>query len=492
MQKQKRTRSKTSFFLTSLNLLAALAVTAVSQDAFCEGRTFNVGAGTNEVTDSFLRIKYKIDCQGPQSQGIPGLAGTLELQGSPSRMIRFDLFQGNTELIVSLGHSNEFPGGRIEITPYAHSQCTGLESITPEIINESQLLNRYENEGANGEEAKLLYQYALEHSPYLVVRKDQYENRATDFPLDLIYSQIPNDDDDENTLKIRYTYFFSDEDSKTSAKEVGHQMARYGRMTDVEWIYEVVVDRATGRRISATYQGSFWDKFKTFQVAGDHAEMQMKGEFWGSTNHPILYNVANNNVFADQKKSEIQKNYVAFHPGILPHHFLAYPLAREKFQFSDHGLYMFLVSEVELRDVRRLPARPSEYLYFTVHGELLPDDTALNINNGAFKIDLEVIDGDDVVYTTQSSKPVDRLGEDLFKKESIAAVQIPLHILTQLSEDKLNVRYKITDARSFIKSERLEVMLSQPFILVWDEELGRYKRRHLPDGSCQLSHDEQS
>jgi hypothetical protein len=102
-----------------------------------------------------------------------------------------------------------------------------------------------------------------------------YENSHTDVPL-LAYhtSTVP---DAAGNRTIEYTMIWSNEDEGTDTPAL---MARWGRTTDIEWIYRVTVD-AAGRRIADEYQ------------AADHATLPFDGLREGD--HPLLETATGNN-----------------------------------------------------------------------------------------------------------------------------------------------------------------------------------------------------
>ena len=76
----------------------------------------------------------------------------------------------------------------------------------------------------------------------------RFENNHTDAPM-LAYHTSATDDAGQTT--IEYTVIWSNEDAGTDAPAL---MARWGRTTDIEWIYRVTLDRR-GRKVADAYQG---------------------------------------------------------------------------------------------------------------------------------------------------------------------------------------------------------------------------------------------
>ena len=443
-----------------------IAVSAQADPTFQFSEMIAPQSTTDEV---FYQVDYQVDCRGKLSEGLPGLAGRIVVAETLPKTIRFDLFQGKHQTLITLGPGNAFAGGKVFIRAHKNAQCK-IEFIRTQLVYHD--LSRADFD-------QNIHLTAVKHSPFLVVRADQYHNRATDVPLELTYCVWDNPK--ENTVTLKYTYFFSDEDSKVNGTQVDEQMSRYGRMTDIEWIYEVVLDKQTGEKKRAQYQGGVEKKLYYLQFSGDHSNIPMKGQYWPHSSHPILYNVANNNVFSDTPQSEAQHRYIAYHPALSLEHQILLPRAREQFQISDQGIYMYLVSEIEIRNEKKLPAAPSEYLYFLVSGTLTPDQTPFNISNGAFKIEVTLVDTfNKVIFRNKSIQSVDRFGEDLFGQSSIAAVQVPATYLNRLREGELLLNIELHDARRWFKSQGIQISSIEPFILSWDEELGRYKKSTIP------------
>ncbi len=119
-------------------------------------------------------------------------------------------------------------------------------------------------------------QQAIAHAPVLVARLDTL-GRFSDVPLLLSYEFVPGD-----ALTIRYAAVFTNEDGGTQTAAL---MARWGRATDIEWVYEVTLD-AAGQISKAIYQGS------------NHRVLDFQGERLAQ--HPVLYVATVNNNFADQ------------------------------------------------------------------------------------------------------------------------------------------------------------------------------------------------
>lgn len=120
----------------------------------------------------------------------------------------------------------------------------------------------------------------LAHAPVLYARSDTVGG-FSDVPL-LAYCERL----DGNVLQ--YTVIFSNEDGGTSTRAL---MARWGRTTDIEYIYKVWLD-ARGAMRRATIQ------------AKDHKEIEFRGRRDGT--HPILIPSTRNNMVSPQGVSPIR------------------------------------------------------------------------------------------------------------------------------------------------------------------------------------------
>jgi hypothetical protein len=117
------------------------------------------------------------------------------------------------------------------------------------------------------------------HAPILYGRDlpeipGRYENNATDVPLLAYHARTRNAD---GTTTIEYTTIWSNEDGGTNTPAL---MARWGRTTDIEWIYRVVL-APDGRIVSEHYHGP------------NHETKPFTGAKHGR--HPLLVNVTSNN-----------------------------------------------------------------------------------------------------------------------------------------------------------------------------------------------------
>lgn len=119
------------------------------------------------------------------------------------------------------------------------------------------------------------YFHVLAHAPILHARANTV-GRFTDIPLLTYAERLPGG-------QLEYTVVFSNEDGGTSTRAL---MARWGRTTDIEYIYRVWP--AEGR---ATIQ------------ATDHQEVEFRGRREGD--HPLLIPSTQNNMVSPEGESEV-------------------------------------------------------------------------------------------------------------------------------------------------------------------------------------------
>jgi len=122
----------------------------------------------------------------------------------------------------------------------------------------------------------------IAHAPILFARRD--DQHFTDVPL-LAYCERRTEG---TNLVLEYTIIFSNEDGGTSTRAL---MARWGRTTDIEYVYRVTFD-ASGKRLSGIIQ------------TRGHADVEFAGE--NEADHPLLGVVTENNMVAPEGRSAIR------------------------------------------------------------------------------------------------------------------------------------------------------------------------------------------
>lgn len=140
---------------------------------------------------------------------------------------------------------------------------------------------------------------ALTHSPILYGRSlpaygGPFQNAWTDPPLVAWHYSYPQPD---GTTKYEYQIVWSNEDGGTVTEPPAEQ-ARWGRMTDIEWIYRVTVD-ANGNTVAGS---------ETFQ-APSHQTSTFAGAHEGG--HPVLQTCTDNNNVCDQPVDAKMRFYLS-------------------------------------------------------------------------------------------------------------------------------------------------------------------------------------
>jgi hypothetical protein len=224
-------------------------------------------------------------------------------------------------------------------------------------------------------------QLAVSHAPVLYARANTID-RFTDIPLMMYYEILHGPGVD---MTVRYTVVFSNEDGGTQTAAL---MARWGRATDIEWVYEF---RVRGQKIiEESYQGV------------EHETKFFKGSWMGGA-HPLLAVASDNNNFSDLACSAVR-----FAP--LPVRANLERATRESMMDADPKTYR-VMSEELLRENRindtRLDintiADPREYLYIEATSE--QDGATL-----AFDVKLK---GQSKVFASDMGEPrlrIDRSG----------------------------------------------------------------------------------
>ena len=221
---------------------------------------------------------------------------------------------------VALGH---VAAGKHAITvtldaaksPVANAVVTSLK---PTLVPESDLVARY---------APVLYGRNLPTVP------GAFENVNTDVPL-LAY-HVSSTDAQGNRV-IEYTMTWSNEDGGTNTPSL---MARWGRTTDIEWLYRVTVD-ANGNRITDAYQSS------------GHGTLPFDGI--RENDHPLLQVVTSNNNMASVTDVATSSGYRFFLDTSV-----ALPANRAREWIMDTHPWAYLVMAKEQTREGKIEAVPS-------------------------------------------------------------------------------------------------------------------------------------
>jgi hypothetical protein len=156
---------------------------------------------------------------------------------------------------------------------------------------------------------------AIARAPILYARADTI-GKFSDIPL-LAYYESERASAHERLI---YTVIFSNEDGGTQTTAL---MARWGRTTDIEWVYETQFG-AEGEA-SAIFQGA------------NHKDTRFAGEL--EADHPLMFVTTVNNNFSDRGQSEMR-----FAPRPLP--FDARTASREELMDRHPWTYQVMADEM--------------------------------------------------------------------------------------------------------------------------------------------------
>jgi hypothetical protein len=194
---------------------------------------------------------------------------------------------------------------------------------------------------------------ALSSSPIVYARPNTI-GRFSDIPL-LMWYEVERAG---QLTTFRYSVIFTNEDGGTQTSAL---MARWGRTTDIEWIYEVQID-AQGKTQSATFQGV------------EHKTQNFKGK--EENGHPAIYVISDNNNVSDRGESEMR-----FAPRPT-----SYDLSHSSREaIMDRNPWIYPVMAAELRREGKISetsrggnqmADPREYLYLDASSKV--NGTALS------------------------------------------------------------------------------------------------------------------
>jgi hypothetical protein len=188
---------------------------------------------------------------------------------------------------------------------------------------------------------------ALSLAPIVYARPNTI-GRFSDIPLLMWYETERSG----QLTTFRYSVIFTNEDGGTQTSAL---MARWGRTTDIEWIYEVQIDGQ--RKVqSATFQGV------------EHKTLNFKGK--EENGHPALYVVSDNNNVSDHGESEMR-----FASRPIP--FDLSHSSREEIMDRHPWIYQLMAAELQregkISEASRggnQMADPRHYLYLDAASEL--------------------------------------------------------------------------------------------------------------------------
>lgn len=239
---------------------------------------------------------------------------------------------------------------------------------------------------------------AKANAPFIYARPDAVD-KFSDIPLLTYYELFAEPD---GVFRVRYTTIFSNEDGGTQSKAL---MARWGRTVDIEWVYEMRIDKY-GKIFDETYQGA---NHQTKKFTG-------RREF-GS--HPVLYVATDNNNFSDTGCSPMRFGLEAVEADLSNG-------SRETLMETHPWMYRIMADE--MRREGRIAAGgkdpntiddPREYIYAEIYNE--PKSAAV-----AFE-----------VLTTDGRKFTSDLGSRELRVGRAGYSRIALHLPPDVGEQNI-------------------------------------------------------
>lgn len=186
---------------------------------------------------------------------------------------------------------------------------------------------------------------ALSLAPIVYYRQDTI-GRFSDAPL-LEWYEVESG---PSGTTYRYSIIFTNEDGGTQTNAL---MARWGRTTDIELIYEAQLD-SQGRLAASIFQGK------------NHKNLQFHGK--RESDHPLFIVATDNNMFSDEGQSEMRFAYRPI-PFDLSH------ASREELMYQHPWTYQLMAQELrrenKIDDSSRVGqqiADPRSYLYLEAGG----------------------------------------------------------------------------------------------------------------------------
>jgi hypothetical protein len=261
---------------------------------------------------------------------------------------------------------------------------------------------------------------ALSHSPILygrsgagtTVRTGPYQNAVTDSPLVAWHEDTPAATPGHRILE--YSIVWSNEDGGTSTPAL---MARWGRTTDIEWIYRVEVD-ATGRTVAGT---------AVFQ-SPLHGTTLFTGTYEGS--RPRLQTCTLNNNVCDRVDDPLRFSLST------EESLDGATQAREQVMDANPWTYRIMADEVRREGKvvadpdpaqTLLIAEPRDYLYVVV------DKDTIGANDGFYWVGVAIgvrLKGSDTVYRSDTGlHPIWSL-----QRDGLAATTVRLPAGTRRSD----------------------------------------------------------
>lgn len=235
-------------------------------------QTFNL---TNE-----MEVGLEIQARSPGAswalEGAEAAALLIFVDGTYNQDLLFWAGDESFAYRVMLGHLKK---GKHTVSVKLNPPRSASRAQLAEVMALRPLLFPPRSLGSTADEDQL----ALANSPVLYARANTIDH-FTDIPL-LMYYEILHSG---KTLIVRYSAIFTNEDGGTQTLAL---MARWGRATDIEWVYEFHVQ--DGKLIEETFQGV---RHETKTFTGSRTAGQ----------HPLLAVASDNNNFSDLACSAVR------------------------------------------------------------------------------------------------------------------------------------------------------------------------------------------
>ena len=326
-----------SLFLTLLLLLIFVAFAAAQQPLATVSWTASVPG------EALLRFRASAPETNWGEAGREAAVVDLLVDGKPRQDVV--LFAGATPFIyhASLGHIAA-GGHRLDIVFDPRQSAPGAHGVR---------IHELRPQTVSAEDGRFV---ALDHAPLLYARPNTI-GKFSDLPLLMWYETSTQN----HLTTIQYSVIFTDEDGGT---EINARSARWGRDSDIEWIYRVVLD-AQNHVVDETFQGP---SHHTEKFRGRHQD-----------DHPVLIDATDNNNVDDQGTSAILL-------GMEPFSFDLSHASRDEIMDAHPWTYRIMAEEVARQGkitggnalIPGKAADPRRYLYIDAMAH--PHDAALSFD----------------------------------------------------------------------------------------------------------------
>ncbi len=325
-------------------------------------KELNVGKSQREVVDNSAQTEFglfiKASTRGASWQKTGAEAAVLTVFVDGKYNQDAILFAGEKifeyQMLLGKLDRNEH-----KITVVLNQMRSAPNAKNVKIYSAVAFPNEDINARAKAAESSIPDYIAAINAPMIYLRPNTID-KFSDIPL-LTYYEIF--DEPENVKRIRYTTIFTNEDGGTQSAAL---MARWGRTTDIEWVYEIRV-RAGGEILSEIYQ------------AANHETKIFKGNRFGS--HPLILDATVNNNFADTGCSALRVSPMLVQANLSNG-------SREAIMDAFPWTYKIMAQEA-MREGRVNPsnldantiADPRDYLYAEIYSEPKAAAIALEAGN---------------------------------------------------------------------------------------------------------------